>query len=309
MSTNPWLQHVKAFKAENPEMSHKEALQNAKTTYTKQSGQGVKSALAGAKLAVRNKARKVACPKKSRPLLPGEKHHICANFTGPGTRTDLPKVRNHPPLDDADACSRTHDIEYGEAFKIKDKKKRAIAIRKADEKAIPCYSKARRKARKPAEVLHAIAGQAGIQAKMTAENTLPKGAIAPFVGDYYGSKEFVGAGCSGKKCTVCNIKGAGLGDQFKKLGNTVLKGVKKVGKVGKKTAKWGLIATAVGIAHTLGMDALEKQCPACAKALTSAEKKAIETTLRPLTLPAEKLIERSIKKEVKRQRLERLRGR
>lgn len=31
---NPWLVHVKSFRAKNPEMSYKEILQKAKLTYT-----------------------------------------------------------------------------------------------------------------------------------------------------------------------------------------------------------------------------------------------------------------------------------
>ena len=32
--SNPWLVHVKSFRAKNPEMSYKEILQKAKLTYT-----------------------------------------------------------------------------------------------------------------------------------------------------------------------------------------------------------------------------------------------------------------------------------
>tara|TARA_B100000963_G_scaffold31932_1_gene23783 strand:+ start:201 stop:368 length:168 start_codon:yes stop_codon:yes gene_type:complete len=34
---NPWLEHVKQFRSEHPELSYKEVLTQAKATYTKKS--------------------------------------------------------------------------------------------------------------------------------------------------------------------------------------------------------------------------------------------------------------------------------
>ena len=33
--TNPWIAHVQAFRQEHPDLNYKEALQQAKATYTK----------------------------------------------------------------------------------------------------------------------------------------------------------------------------------------------------------------------------------------------------------------------------------
>lgn len=76
---------------------------------------------------------------RSRPLERGEFHYGFHNYTGPGTRMDLEKVRNFPPYNNIDACSRTHDLDYGLAFAEPDMEKRALMVREADKKAIKCY--------------------------------------------------------------------------------------------------------------------------------------------------------------------------
>jgi hypothetical protein len=55
----------------------------------------------------------------SRPLEPGEFHYGYHNYTGPGTRIDLHP--NSPPINHIDEASRIHDIEYGDAERIKTK--------------------------------------------------------------------------------------------------------------------------------------------------------------------------------------------
>lgn len=83
--------------------------------------------------------------KKSRPLYYGEMHPTTfsngqfahSNFLGPGTRIDLPEVRNFPPYNPADAAAKIHDITYEEIQKLYDKKKITAAerermIREAD---------------------------------------------------------------------------------------------------------------------------------------------------------------------------------
>lgn len=76
--------------------------------------------------------------KKTRKLLPGEIHPLCANFEGPGTRIDLPEVRNFEPYNGVDSCAKTHDIDYYDASKIADKVAKSKMIRIADEKFNNC---------------------------------------------------------------------------------------------------------------------------------------------------------------------------
>lgn len=132
-----------------------------------------------------NLYRKTFCQGKSRPLLPGEFHYACHNYTGPGTRIDLPEVRSYPPYNDIDACSRQHDIDYYE------NQGNPVAIRKADEDVIKCYAKY------PNENGYNV-GMLGINGKMVLENLFPDliKSIAP---------KF-----SGKGCLIC--EGAGCDD-------------------------------------------------------------------------------------------------
>lgn len=80
--------------------------------------------------------------KPIRYLFPSEFHVAPGhNFTGPGTRMDLPEVRNHKPYNEIDACSKVHDIEFDRIFKMPQGKARKEAIRKADREALECYNK------------------------------------------------------------------------------------------------------------------------------------------------------------------------
>lgn len=65
------------------------------------------------------------------------------SFSGPGTRLDIPAVRNFPPINQIDACSRTHDFSY-EKFKNLTPDARRKAIRQADLKALKCYDRNKR---------------------------------------------------------------------------------------------------------------------------------------------------------------------
>ncbi len=111
-----------------------------------------------------NVYRKLACNGKARPLYDGEYHYGCHNFTGPGTRIDLPQVMNYKPYNDIDACSRQHDIDYMAASK--DPANKEQLIRQADKKVVDCYNKF------PKENGYGIA-KLGINAKMSVENALP----------------------------------------------------------------------------------------------------------------------------------------
>jgi hypothetical protein len=123
---------------------------------------------------VSNLYRKFACKGKSRPLLDGEYHYGCHNYTGPGTRIELPNVMNYKPYNNIDACSRQHDIDYSNS------QGNPRLIREADEKVINCYDKY------PNDNGYKIA-KMGINSKMKLENALPvlMQSIAP---SYFGKK-------------------------------------------------------------------------------------------------------------------------
>lgn len=76
-----------------------------------------------------------------RPLLEGEINYGLHNFTGPGTRVDIPAIANAQPYNGIDAVSKVHDLDYLAAGKIADKAERAKAIHEADRKAIIGYNK------------------------------------------------------------------------------------------------------------------------------------------------------------------------
>jgi len=85
--------------------------------------------------------RKVSCGKKARKLLDGENHPACYNYCGPGTRIDLPEVRNFPPYDNVDAICRVHDLDYEKAFNEKDQNTKMKQIREADDRMIASMKK------------------------------------------------------------------------------------------------------------------------------------------------------------------------
>jgi hypothetical protein len=130
--------------------------------------------------------------KRSRRLYEGELHVPLHNFTGPGTRMDLPEVRNFPPYNDIDACSKEHDLEYEKIKKMKgiSKEEKAKLIKGADRKAIECYDKHKD------EYGYSLA-KAGISGKMSVENLLSiiKGKESVlYGGNIYGGKGVVGGG-------------------------------------------------------------------------------------------------------------------
>lgn len=114
---------------------------------------------------VANAYRRNFCNGKARQLEKGEYHYGCHNYTGPGTRVDLEKVRNYPPYNDIDACSRQHDLDYERAVELPDKE-RIDAINKADEDVIKCYNKY------PKENGYNVA-KLGINSKMKLAKVLP----------------------------------------------------------------------------------------------------------------------------------------
>ncbi len=128
-----------------------------------------------------NILRSKFCKGKARQLYKGEIHPQCQNFTGPGTRIDLPDVSNYPPYNNIDACSKVHDIEYNEIANEKDPKEKMKKIRFADEKVLQCYDKY------PSEQAHDLA-KFFISNKVNLENISPS-IIKKLLGEQYtGSK-------------------------------------------------------------------------------------------------------------------------
>jgi hypothetical protein len=123
-----------------------------------------------------NAYRRVACSDKARPLLDGELHPKCWNFCGPGTRIDLPEVRNTTPYDGIDAVCKQHDIDYYDA---KDKPDKPQKIRLADIKMLDSLESHKN------ESGYSLA-KAAISGKVTAENIL-KDLIKDKFKEHYGS--------------------------------------------------------------------------------------------------------------------------
>lgn len=98
----------------------------------------------------------------------------------PGTRTDLPHVRDHPPYNDVDGCSRVHDLAYGDIFKMPAGDAKKKAIRQADIDAINCYNKY--KNQKGYKMAHG-----GIKSKMKLEDKFgTSNGIQKIFGQYVG---------------------------------------------------------------------------------------------------------------------------
>jgi len=102
-----------------------------------------------------------------RQLLPGELNFGLHNFTGPGTRVDIPAIAAAKPYNDIDAASKVHDLDYMAAKNEPDPVKRAALIHEADRKAIIGYQ------RYPNEngysaALAGIAGKFGLEQALSA---------------------------------------------------------------------------------------------------------------------------------------------
>ena len=105
-------------------------------------------------------------PRPIRYLKSGEMHLMNHNFTGPGTRVDLPEVKNHAPYNNIDACSKVHDLEFHRIFKMPLGQARSEAIRAADKKVLECYD------RYPSESGYRLAST-GINSKIRLEDLSP----------------------------------------------------------------------------------------------------------------------------------------
>lgn len=112
---------------------------------------------------IANSLRSLSCDKGARKLQDGEIHPGCFNFCGPGTKIELPEVRNYPPYNEIDSICKTHDIEY---FDAKNKPNKEQLIRQADNKMLNDLEKHKN------DNGYKIAKMA-IQGKITAENMFP----------------------------------------------------------------------------------------------------------------------------------------
>jgi hypothetical protein len=105
----------------------------SKTKRKKQTGGSAKSrAFQAASNTYRAYSKKVEGKKNVRQLYDGEIHYGLHGYTGPGTRIDIPSVRNGTPFNNIDACSKTHDIVYEKIFQMPLGRARQEAMRNAD---------------------------------------------------------------------------------------------------------------------------------------------------------------------------------
>lgn len=145
----------------------------------------MKRKLAGNGLASRafqvsaNVYRKLRCGNKSRQLYDGEYHPLCSNYCGPGTRVDLPEVRNFPPYNEVDNVCRNHDLDYNEADKLQGEE-RYKKFREADEKMLRDLEQF-----KNIEPYYSIAKKA-ISLKVKGEDWIPF--LSKLINPYHGKK-------------------------------------------------------------------------------------------------------------------------
>ena len=125
--TNPWIKHVEEFRAKHPNMSYKEVLQRAKSTYIgsthskpigKKNGAGFLDIVKGAL----NGAANLVADQSINKLMPGELHGLLklpngklarAQFMGPGTHVVERVKKGERGLTAVDTESKWHDIAYG----------------------------------------------------------------------------------------------------------------------------------------------------------------------------------------------------
>ena len=171
-----WRNHLKRY-YETHNVSLKEAMIEAKKTYTKKNGKGVYQDVV-------NVINKVA-GSNARPLKDGEYHLPLSNYTGPGTNLDYNLKHHIEPANKTDSCSMKHDIQYNEIMNTyKDNpKERSKQIRFADEAVKDCYKKV------DDEPILSNLAYAGIQLKNTFEDIMPSFVAKKVQGNYYGSKK------------------------------------------------------------------------------------------------------------------------
>lgn len=144
-------------------------------------GEGLSNLFLSGYQTVANQYRKRYCDGKARPLYKGELHPGCQNFTGPGTRIDIPEVANYKPYNNIDACSKVHDFEYNNIKNIDGADNKKRAVRFSDEKVIDCYDKY------PREQAHDSA-KFFIKNKINLENFSPSLAKSILKEEYVGGR-------------------------------------------------------------------------------------------------------------------------
>ena len=152
-----------------------------------------------------NLYRATMCQGKSRPLMDGELHFGCHNFTGPGTILNN-QTKNVIPYNNIDNCSKKHDLEF-ERIKNSNmsKEERAMAVQRADKEAIDCYNKfPNQNGYLPAKL--------GIQGKLTVDELLsyllgkPTALYGGLIDEIINVKEEINKKKKKKKITRTNIK-------------------------------------------------------------------------------------------------------
>ena len=111
--------------------------------FAKKAFSAIKNIGSKGNLYLHNKYRATDCDGKSRPLVEGEYHYGCHNYTGPGTRMDL--YPDYKPFNNIDNCSRMHDLAYYNIGKDLNSGKisktdAAKLVHQADIDAINCYN-------------------------------------------------------------------------------------------------------------------------------------------------------------------------
>lgn len=125
----------------------------------------------------RNLFRKTICPKGTKPLQKGEKHFLCSNYMGPGTRTEERIKKGHVGINSADQAAIEHDLAFNNIAALDAEGKLSKGqikrmTRDADKKFVRRIrqdSKAG-KNKKVLDKISAAAGVAGITTKMKLED-------------------------------------------------------------------------------------------------------------------------------------------
>ena len=119
---NAWLLHVEEFRKKHPNMSYKEVLQRAKSTYKPRKGCGFLGDLASTVKNALNGAANLVADQSINKLMPGELHGLLklpngklarAQFMGPGTHVVERVKKGERGLTAVDTESKWHDIAYG----------------------------------------------------------------------------------------------------------------------------------------------------------------------------------------------------
>lgn len=125
----------------------------------------------------RNLFRKTMCPKGTKPLQKGEKHFLCSNYMGPGTRAKERIKAGHIGINSADRAAMEHDLAFDRIANLDAKgklsKKQIKNMTRSADKQFVRRIRQDTKAGKNKKILDkisAFAGATGITAKMKLED-------------------------------------------------------------------------------------------------------------------------------------------